>query len=200
MATNGYGRLIKDGLWNNNQALVALLGLCPLLAVTNSAVNGLGLGFGNSGRDHPLQRDGLSHPQLGPAGVRLPVFVLVIASFVTAVELSMNAWFLRTLQNSRHIHSADRHQLRDHRPGQAFASKNPLGRSLVDGLAMGIGFTLVLTVLGAVREIIGLGTIFAQADLMFGDIASGLKVNLSEDFGVCCWQFFHRVHSLGWDS
>ncbi|MCB1868986.1 MAG: electron transport complex subunit E [Gammaproteobacteria bacterium] len=182
MATNGYGRLIKDGLWNNNQALVALLGLCPLLAVTNSAVNGLGLGLATlvvitlSNATVSLIRNWV-RPE-----VRLPVFVLVIASFVTAVELSMNAWFYELYKilgifiplivtNCAIIGRAE-----------AFASKNPLGRSLVDGLAMGIGFTLVLTVLGAVREIIGLGTIFAQADLMFGDIASGLKVSLSEDF------------------
>ena len=182
MATSSYGRLIKDGLWSNNQALVALLGLCPLLAVTNTAVNGLGLGIATlvvitlSNATVSLIRNWV-RPE-----VRLPVFLLVIASFVTAVELSMNAWFYELYKilgifiplivtNCAIIGRAE-----------AFASKNSLGRSLVDGLAMGVGFTLALTFLGAMREIIGLGTLFSQADLMFGEIASGLTISLGEDF------------------
>lgn len=182
MATSSYGRLIKEGLWSNNQALVALLGLCPLLAVTNTAVNGLGLGIATlvvltlSNTTISIIRNWV-RPE-----VRLPVFVLIIASFVTAVELSMMAWFYELYRilgifiplivtNCTIIGRAE-----------AFASKNPLGRSLVDGLAMGLGFTLVLTALGAMREIIGLGTLFAQADLMFGEVAAGLYMSLGEDF------------------
>ena len=88
-----YRSIITGGLWSNNQALVALLGLCPLLAVTNSAINGLGLGLATtavlvaSNGTVSLIRN-LVRPE-----VRLPVFVLVIASFVTAVELAMNAYF-----------------------------------------------------------------------------------------------------------
>ncbi|MCP5418027.1 MAG: electron transport complex subunit E [Chromatiaceae bacterium] len=182
MATSSYGRLIKEGLWSNNQALVALLGLCPLLAVTNTAVNGLGLGLATlvvltlSNATISIIRNWV-RPE-----VRLPVFVLIIASFVTAVELSMMAWFYELYRilgifiplivtNCTIIGRAE-----------AFASKNPLGRSLVDGLAMGLGFTLVLTALGAMREIIGLGTLFSQADLMFGEVAAGLYMSLGEDF------------------
>ena len=182
MATSSYGKLITEGLWSNNQALVALLGLCPLLAVTNTAVNGLGLGIATlvvitlSNATVSIIRNWV-RPE-----VRLPVFVLVIASFVTAVELSMNAWFYELYKilgifiplivtNCAIIGRAE-----------AFASKNSLGRSLVDGVAMGLGFTLALTVLGAMREIIGLGTLFAQADLMFGDIASGMTLRLGDDF------------------
>ena len=166
MADSGYGRLIKDGLWNSNQALVALLGLCPLLAVTNTAVNGLGLGLATtlvltlSNGTVSLIRN------LVRSEIRLPVFVIVIASFVTAVELSMNAWF---------------HELYIGR-AEAFASKNNLGRSLVDGLAMGVGFTLVLVTLGGLRELVGLGTLFSQADLMFGEAARGLTINMGEGF------------------
>jgi len=182
MAATSYGRLIKDGLWHNNQALVALLGLCPLLAVTNTTVNGLGLGIATlvvitlSNATVSIIRNWV-RPE-----VRLPVFVLVIASFVTAVELSMNAWFYELylilgifipliVTNCAIIGRAE-----------AFASKNPLGRSLVDGLSMGLGFTFALTLLGAMREIIGLGTLFSQADLMFGDWAAGLTISLGDDF------------------
>ena len=182
MSDTGYGKLIRDGLWDNNQALVALLGLCPLLAVTNTAVNGLGLGIATlvvltlSNATVSLIRN-LVRPE-----VRLPVFVIVIASFVTAVELSMNAWFHELYKilgifiplivtNCAIIGRAE-----------AFASKNSLHYAIVDGLAMGVGFTLVLTTLGAMRELIGLGTLFAQADLMFGAGAANLTITLGDDF------------------
>ncbi|MCW8975818.1 MAG: electron transport complex subunit E [Sedimenticola sp.] len=182
MSNTGYGKLIKDGLWSNNQALVALLGLCPLLAVTNSAINGLGLGIATtavlvmSNATVSLIRN-LVRPE-----VRLPVFVLVIASFVTAVELSMNAWFFELYKvlgifiplivtNCAIIGRAE-----------AFASKNHLAPAIIDGLAMGLGFTCALTALGSLRELIGLGTLFSQADLMFGPIASEWTISLGANF------------------
>jgi len=177
-----YGKLIRDGLWNNNAALVALLGLCPLLAVTNTAINGLGLGIATtvvltlSNITVSLIRNIVRNE------IRLPVFVLVIASFVTAVELSMNAWFFELYKilgifiplivtNCAIIGRAE-----------AFASKNNLVKSTVDGLAMGIGFTLVLVALGAMREFIGMGTLFTQAHLMFGEAARGLTFSMGDDF------------------
>lgn len=182
MAENGYGKLIKGGLWDNNQALVALLGLCPLLAVTNTAINGLGLGLATmlvltlSNTTVSLIRN-LVRPE-----VRLPVFVIVIASFVTAVELSMNAWFHELYKilgifiplivtNCAIIGRAE-----------AFASKNTVDRAIIDGLAMGAGFTLALVTLGSLRELIGMGTLFSQADLMFGDIAQGMTLTLGDNF------------------
>ncbi len=182
MAEITYGKMIKDGLWNNNQAIVALLGLCPLLAVTNTAINGLGLGIATlvvltlSNITVSLIRN-IVKPE-----IRLPVFVLVIASFVTAVELSMNAWFYELFKvlgifiplivtNCAIIGRAE-----------AFASKNSVFKSTVDGLAMGIGFALALVVLGSMREIIGMGTLFSQAHLMFGEAAAGLTMSLGEDF------------------
>ena len=177
-----YTHILKEGLWLNNPGTVQLLGLCPLLAVTNSAVNGLGLGIATlvvltlSNATVSLIRNWV-RPE-----VRLPVFVIVIASFVTAVELSMNAWFHELYKilgifiplivtNCAIIGRAE-----------AFASKNSLGRSVVDGLAMGVGFALVLTVLGGIRELLGMGTLFAQADLMFGEMASGLTLSLGDGF------------------
>ena len=182
MMIKPHSELITDGLWNNNQALVALLGLCPLLAVTSTAINGLGLGLAttavltSSNITVSLIRN-LVRPE-----VRLPVFVLVIASFVTAVELSMQAWFYELYKvlgifiplivtNCAIIGRAE-----------AFASKNSLDRAAVDGLAMGIGFTLVLVTLGGLRELLGQGTLFSQAHLMFGEMGRGFVVSVGEDF------------------
>ena len=182
MSNPSYGRIVADGLWSNNQALVALLGLCPLLATTSSAVNGLGLGLATtavlvaSNGSISLIRN-LVRPE-----VRLPVFVLVIASFVTAVELAMQAWFFDLyhilgifvpliVTNCTIIGRAE-----------AFASKHRVDRALLDGLAMGIGFTLVLFTLGSLRELLGQGTWFSQAHLMFGEAARGLRLSLGEGF------------------
>ena len=181
-AEQGYGHLVGEGLWTNNQALVALLGLCPLLATTTSASNGLGMGLATttvlalSSMTVSLIRN-LVRPE-----VRLPVFVLVIASFVTAVELTMQAYFYELylvlglfipliVTNCTIIGRAE-----------AFASKNPVDKALVDALAMGIGFTLVLTTLGGIRELMGQGTLFHQAHLLFGEPARGLTLTLGPEF------------------
>jgi electron transport complex protein RnfE len=182
MADKTHGSIIGDGLWSNNQALVALLGLCPLLATTTSATNGLGMGLATtlvlvlSNATISLIRN-LVRPE-----VRLPVFVLVIASFVTAVELSMQAYFYELYKvlglfiplivtNCTIIGRAE-----------AFASKNRVDRALLDGLSMGIGFTLVLVTLGGIREFVGQGTLFYQANLMLGEAARGLSMSLGEGF------------------
>jgi electron transport complex protein RnfE len=110
------------------------------------------------------------------------VFVLVIASFVTAVELGMQAYFYELYKvlglfiplivtNCAIIGRAE-----------AFASKNPIDRALVDGLSMGVGFTLVLMTLGGLRELIGQGTLFHQAHLMFGEAVKGMSLSLGTDF------------------
>ncbi|MFB3130131.1 MAG: electron transport complex subunit E, partial [Lysobacteraceae bacterium] len=164
--------IIHTGLWNNNPALVQLLGLCPLLAVSNSLVNGLGLGIATvavlcaSNLVVSLSRNLLRDE------IRIPVFVLLIASLVTVIELVMNAWFhglYRVLgifvplivTNCAIIGRAE-----------AFASRNRPLPSLLDGLAMGGGFAATLVVLGAARELIGRGSLLDGADLLFGDIAS----------------------------
>jgi electron transport complex protein RnfE len=174
--------IVYDGLWHNNQGLVALLGLCPLLATSNSAINGLGLGLATtlvltgSNIIVALIRN-LVRPE-----VRLPVFVLVIASLVTAVELAMQAWFYELYKvlgifiplivtNCIIIGRAE-----------AFASKTSLDRAIADALAMGVGFTLVLFALGSLRELLGQGTLFSQAHLMFGEAARGFALTLGPDF------------------
>lgn len=182
MNDNSYWKIASDGLWHNNQALVALLGLCPLLATTTSATNGLGMGLATtavlvlSNVTVSLIRN-LVRPE-----VRLPVFVLVIASFVTAVELIMQAWFYELhkvlglfipliVTNCTIIGRAE-----------AFASKNPVDRALADGLSMGTGFTLVLMTLGALRELLGQGTLFHQAHLLLGSAVQDLSLSLGPDF------------------
>jgi Na+-translocating ferredoxin:NAD+ oxidoreductase subunit E len=182
MADKRYRRIVLDGLWNNNQALVALLGLCPLLAVSNTLINGLGLGLATTA---VLTMSNVSVSTIRNwvrAEVRLPVFVLIIASFVTAVELVMNAYFHELhkvlgifipliVTNCSIIGRAE-----------AFASRNPVGASALDGLSIGFGFTLALVVLGGMRELIGQGTLFDGAQLMLGDIAAGWKISLGDHF------------------
>lgn len=168
----------RQGLWDNNPGLVQLLGLCPLLAVTGTAVNGLGLGLATlfvlviSNLAVSSLR-GMIRPE-----IRIPVFVLVIATLVTVVDLVMQAWFSslsRTLgifiplivTNCTILGRAE-----------AFASRRPVGDALVDGLAQGTGFAAVLIVLGAGREIIGHGTLMADAHLLLGDWARSLEITL----------------------
>lgn len=180
--TDGYRKIALDGLWHNNQALVALLGLCPLLAVSNTLINGLGLGLATtlvltlSNGSVSIIRNWV-RPE-----IRLPVFVLIIASFVTTVELVMNAYFHGLYKvlgifiplivtNCAIIGRAE-----------AFASRNSLPRALVDGLSIGIGFTLALVVLGGSRELIGQGTLFDGAHLMFGEAARDWRWHVGGDY------------------
>ncbi len=179
---NNYKTIVRDGFWSNNVGLVQLLGLCPLLAVTGTFINGLGLGLATlitlvaSNVIVSLIRT------LVRQEVRIPVFVLVIASVVTVIELVMSAWFYDLYKilgifiplivtNCSIIGRAE-----------AFASKNSVGRSFIDGLSMGMGFLLVLVTLGGLREIIGQGTLFAQAHLMFGEAARVLTITLIDDY------------------
>lgn len=179
---NAYKQIIQDGLWKNNPGLVQLLGLCPLLAVTNTVINALGLGLATiltlvaSNGTISLLRNQI------PDETRLPVFVMIIASIVTIIELSMNAWFHELylilgifipliVTNCSIIGRAE-----------AFAARNSVGPALLDGLMMGLGFTAVLVVLGGMRELIGQGTLLSQAYLMFGEGARGFTITVIEDY------------------
>lgn len=179
---NVYSQIIREGLWKNNPALVQLLGLCPLLAVSNTVINGLGLGLAtiltlvaSNGLVSLLRK------QI-PDEARLPVFVMIIASIVTAIELSMNAWFhelylilgifIPLIVTNCAITGR----------AEAFAARNPVGPALVDGLMMGIGFTSVLVLLGGMRELIGQGTLFSESHLMFGEAARGFTIIVLDDY------------------
>lgn len=177
-----YIKISKNGLWNNNQALVALLGLCPLLAVTNNVVNSIALGLATtfvliaSNTTISIFRNHISKE------VRIPIFVLLIASFVTIVELAMQSYFYDLylilgifvpliVTNCAILGRAE-----------AFASKNTWDKSALDGLMMGIGFSVVLVILGAMRELIGSGTLFEQSNLLLGSLGDTLSITVFEDY------------------
>ncbi len=177
-----YKEISLNGLWANNPALTQLLGLCPLLAVTGSVVNAIGLGIATmvvllgSNLSVSLIRNSFSE------AVRLPTFVMIIASFTTCTELLMQAYTYELYQilgifiplivtNCAILGRAD-----------AFASRNPILPSLVDGLMMGLGFMLVLFCVGAMREILGAGTLFANMQLLFGPVAESWKIELFDDY------------------
>lgn len=157
-----YRKITLNGLWENNPALVQLLGLCPLLAVTSSVVNALGLGLATT---LVLTSSNLTvslFRQLIPETVRLPVFVMIIASFVTAIELLMQAltydlylilgiFIPLIVTNCVIMGRAD-----------AFAVKNPVLASVTDGFMMSLGFTIVLALLGCIREALGTGQVVRQ--------------------------------------
>ena len=182
MADTVYAKIVRDGLWNNNQALVALLGLCPLLATTTSATNGLGMGIATTAVLIMSNITVSLIRRVVRPEVRIPVFVVVIASFVTIVELLMKAYFYELhkvlgifialiVVNCTILGRAE-----------AFASKNPLVASALDGLSIGVGSTAALVVLGGLRELVGQGTLFAQAHLMLGDWARVLELELGQGF------------------
>ncbi|MGS2743422.1 electron transport complex subunit E [Halomonas sp. LS-001] len=177
-----FTNLARDGLWNNNPALVQLLGLCPLLAVSNSVVNALGLAIATL-----LVLIGASTTvslirQQVPDSVRLPAFVMIIAAFVTCAELLMAAYAFALYQilgifiplivtNCAILGRAD-----------AFASRNPPLPAALDGLMMGLGFGAVLVVVGALREVLGQGTLLSDMDLLFGSIARQWQLTLVEEY------------------
>jgi len=175
-------RLARDGVWDNNVVLAQSLALCPLLAVTGTATNGLGLGLATmfvlvmSGLMVSILR-GIITPQ-----VRIPVFVLIIATLVTLVDLGMNAWmhdlhkvlglFIPLIVTNCAILGR----------AESFASRNKVMPAAFDGLMMGVGFTMVLVALGAVREVIGAGTLFANASMLLGDAWHFLELELIPDY------------------
>ncbi len=182
MAEVSYGELSKNGLWKNNPAIVQLLGLCPLLAVTGTVVNAIGLGLATilvlvcSNTAVSIIRNIVSD------AVRLPAFVMIIAAAVTCIELLMQAYAYELYQilgiflplittNCVILGRAD-----------GFAAKNSLGPAMYDGLIMGVGFTAVLVVLGAMRELAGTGMLFGGMDLLFGPAAASWKVVVFADY------------------
>ena len=177
-----YRDITLNGLWKNNPALVQLLGLCPLLGVSNSTVNALGLALASavvlicSNTAVSLVRGVVN------TAVRLPAFVMIIAALTTCIELLMQAYTYELYQilgifiplittNCVILGRAD-----------GFAAKhNPLIAGF-DGLVMGIGFCLVLVVLGGLRELFGTGALFANMHLLFGPVASDWQITLFSDY------------------
>ncbi|MEO1677770.1 MAG: electron transport complex subunit E [Pseudomonadota bacterium] len=177
-----YKAITRNGLWDNNIVFAQLLGLCPLLAVTGTATNGLGMGLATLA---VMVGSGLAVSLLRPLitpDIRIPAFVLVIASLVTLVDMVLNAFahdlhrvlglFIPLIVTNCAILGR----------AEAFASKKPPLAAAYDGLMMGLGFTLALVALGAVREVIGSGTLFADASLLLGPHFGFLEVTLFPDY------------------
>lgn len=175
-----YKQILTDGLWRNNPGLIQFLGICPLLAVSNSLINGVGLGLATL---FVLVGSNLIVALIRPllnTDVRLPVFVLIIATLVTLVELSFEAWyfdlwlslgiFLPLIVTNCVILAR----------AESFASRQPVLAAVVDGFAHGLGFAGVLILLGGLREAVGSGTLFAGADALFGSAAAGWKITLAD--------------------
>lgn len=181
MTDVSYRDITNNGLWKNNAALVQLLGLCPLLAVTASVVNALGLGLATmmvligSNISVSLMRKRISD------AIKIPTFVMIIATFTTCTELLMKAFafelylilgiFIPLIVTNCAILGR----------AEAFACKNNVIASALDGFMMGAGFSLVLLVIGAIREILGSGTLFANMQLLFGPIAENWTLIIFSD-------------------
>ena len=170
--------LYKEGVWVNNPALVQLLGLCPLLAVTSTVTNALGLGLATllvligSNVTVSIVRNWV------PKDIRIPVFVMIIAGFVTIVQLLMNAYTFGLYQSLGIFIPLIVTNCAIIGRAEAYASKNPVHLSAFDGLMMGLGFMAVLLVLGTMRELIGQGTLFDGADLLLGPWAQSMRIEV----------------------
>lgn len=177
-----YREIIDNGLWKQNPGVVQLLGLCPTLAVTSSVVNGVSLGLltalvmaASNGAVAPVRR-------WIPEEIRIPVFILIIAALVTVIDLSMNAFvhplhqvlgiFIPLIVTNCIVLARV----------EAFAARNPTQPSIVDGFFMGIGLTLVLGLLGAIREVVGKGTLLSGIDLALGPMAKAWVITVIPDY------------------
>lgn len=174
--------IIVNGLWKQNPGIVQLLGLCPLLAISNNVVNALSLGLATTlvmavaNAAVALVRNVIPHE------IRIPVFVLIIAALVTVVQLAMNAWvhplylvlgvFIPLITTNCIVLARV----------EAFASKRSTAHSVLDGTMMGLGLTAVLVVLGALREIFGKGTLFSGLDLALGPQAQAWVLHVVPDY------------------
>ncbi|MDO9797113.1 electron transport complex subunit E [Glaesserella parasuis] len=170
--------LFTQGVWSNNSTLVQLLGLCPLLAVSNNVTNALGLGLATllvltiTNTIISLFRKVIPHD------IRIPIYVMIIATAVTTIQLLMNAFAFPVYQSLGIFVPLIVTNCIVIGRAEAFASKNSIAHSAFDGFAMGLGMTLSLVVLGAIREIIGNGTLFDGLDLLLGSWAKALRMGL----------------------
>lgn len=170
--------IFVDGLWKNNSALVQLLGLCPLLAVTSTATNALGLGLATT---LVLTLTNLSVSACRrwmPPAVRIPIYVMIIASVVSVVQMLINAYAYGLYQSLGIFIPLIVTNCIVVGRAEAFAAKNGMLHSALDGFAIGLGATSAMFVLGAMREILGNGTLFDGADSLLGDWARVLRVEV----------------------
>lgn len=174
---------MKDGLWRNNVVLSQMLALCPAMAVTTGASNGLGMGLATTAVLIASNVLVSSIRHLVSPQVRIPIFVVLIATLVTLVDLALNAWlhelhkvlglFIALIVVNCAILGR----------AEAYASRNGIVAAAIDGLAMGLGFTFALTLIGLIRELLGSGTLFAQASLLLGPGCRFLETTVVADYG-----------------
>lgn len=177
-----YGRIARDGLWDNNVVFAQMLALCPLLAVTGTATNGLGMGLATTAVLTAANVLVSAIRRLVSPEVRIPVYIAVIATLVTLVDMALNAWlhelykvlglFIALIVVNCAILGR----------AEAFASRNALLPSAVDGLMMGMGFTGALVLIGGVREVLGSGTLFANARLLLGESFAFLELTVIPEY------------------
>jgi Na+-translocating ferredoxin:NAD+ oxidoreductase subunit E len=177
--SENYGKLMKEGLWEQNVVFAQMLALCPTMAVTTSGTNGLGMGLASTAVlvIANILVSMIRHTV--SSQVRIPVFVVLIATLVTIVDMVINAWmhelykvlglFIALIVVNCAILGR----------AEAFAVKNGVVASAVDGVAMGLGFTGALVVIGLIREFLGAGTLFAQASQLLGPSFAFLEVKIS---------------------
>ncbi len=173
-----YKELAWQGLWKNNPGLVQLLGLCPLLAVTSTVVNALGLGIATLFVLICSNATVSAIRQWVPKEIRIPIFVLIIAAFVTCVQLLMNAFTYDLYQSLGIFLPLIVTNCAIIGRAEAYASKNPVKQASFDGLMMGLGFLAVLIILGGIREVLGQGTLFDGANLLLGAWATELRIEV----------------------
>ncbi|NNM82301.1 MAG: electron transport complex subunit E [Burkholderiales bacterium] len=182
MSEMSYREIAINGLWKQNTGIVQLLGMFPLLAVSSSAVNGASLGLATA-IVMSLSNVAVSLIRnLVPSEIRIPVFILIIASLVTMIQLTMKAYlhslylvlgiFVPLIVTNCIVLART----------EAFASKQKMLPSAFDGFMMGFGLTLVLTVLGSMREVVGKGTLFSGIDLVFGESAKSWVITVIPDY------------------
>lgn len=183
MSDTNYSGIVRDGLWDNNVVFAQMLALCPAMAVTTSGTNGLGMGLASMAVLVVANVLVATIRKTVSSQVRIPVFVVLIATLVTLVDMGLNAWmhdlykvlglFIALIVVNCAILGR----------AEAFASRNAVAAAAVDGLAMGLGLTLALTLIGLIRELLGNGTLFAQASQLLGPAFAFLEMKPLPDYG-----------------
>lgn len=181
--TTAYRDIVEDGLWRNNVVFAQILGMCPTMAVTTSGTNGLGMGLATTAvlLLANMIISSLRH-WISPQ-VRIPVFIVLIAALVTVVDMALNAYLhdlYKVLGMYIALIVANCAVLGR---AEAFAARQPVLASGLDGLSMGLGFTFALTLIGLIRELFGAGTLFAQASLLLGPSFAFMEMTVVHDYG-----------------
>lgn len=176
--TASYRTIVRDGLWDNNGVLCQMLGMCPTMAMTATATNGLGMGLATaavmaaSNLSVAVFRNYITHE------VRIPVYILMVAAWVTVIDLGFNAWMHELYKVLGLFIPLIVSNCLPLGRLEVFAAREPVLPSLMDGIFMGLGFTLALTAIGAVREVVGSGTLFADASLLLGSAFKFLEMQI----------------------